>query len=65
MSLKIVIWGWKLPPRWQVRMIDSWTDETAVTTAQAWIRQRGRWIKGYAQTALVTRAASRGGISRG
>ena len=34
-------------------MIDSWTDETAVTTASTWIRQRGRWIKGYAQTALV------------
>ncbi|MGI8807276.1 MAG: glycosyltransferase family 2 protein [Acidimicrobiales bacterium] len=34
-------------------MLDSVTWEEAVPRTRAWIRQRSRWVKGYAQTGLV------------
>jgi cellulose synthase/poly-beta-1,6-N-acetylglucosamine synthase-like glycosyltransferase len=42
------------------RTLDSVTYEEAVPVTGAWIRQRSRWVKGFAQTALVmTRAPVR------
>lgn len=35
------------------RVLDSVTWEEAVPHTRAWIRQRSRWVKGYAQTGLV------------
>lgn len=37
----------------ECRTLDSATHEEAVTDVRAWIRQRSRWIKGFAQTGLV------------
>ena len=42
------------------RTLDSTTHEEAVPVLRAWIRQRSRWVKGFAQTALaMTRAPIR------
>ncbi|MUN36381.1 glycosyltransferase family 2 protein [Actinomadura litoris] len=38
---------------WEVRMMDSVTEEEANSRLGNWIRQRSRWIKGYIQTWLV------------
>ena len=38
---------------WQTRVISSTTFEEAPTTRRAWIGQRTRWLKGWAQTLLV------------
>jgi cellulose synthase/poly-beta-1,6-N-acetylglucosamine synthase-like glycosyltransferase len=35
------------------QMLDSVTMEEAVPTLRGWLRQRSRWVKGYAQTAVV------------
>jgi cellulose synthase/poly-beta-1,6-N-acetylglucosamine synthase-like glycosyltransferase len=41
----------------EARTLDSVTLEEAVPELRAWVRQRSRWVKGFAQTALVlTRA---------
>ena len=37
----------------KTRMLDSYTLEEAPVRVMPWIRQRGRWIKGYMQTWLV------------
>ena len=34
-------------------VLESTTMEEAVVTRKAWVNQRSRWVKGYAQTALV------------
>lgn len=34
-------------------MLDSSTDEEGVTTFNAWLKQRSRWIKGFLQTFIV------------
>jgi cellulose synthase/poly-beta-1,6-N-acetylglucosamine synthase-like glycosyltransferase len=42
---------------YEARTLDSATHEEAVPMLAAWIRQRSRWVKGFAQTALaMTRA---------
>ncbi|WP_296585271.1 glycosyltransferase [Xanthobacter sp.] len=38
---------------WQTRVISSTTFEEAPVTRRAWIGQRTRWLKGWAQTLLV------------
>lgn len=38
---------------WQTRVISSTTYEEAPVTARAWVGQRTRWLKGWAQTLLV------------
>lgn len=38
---------------WRTRTILSATQEEAPVTARAWLRQRGRWMKGWMQTLMV------------
>ncbi|WP_378774308.1 glycosyltransferase [Methylopila musalis] len=38
---------------WRSASIDSTTWEEAPVTVSAWVKQRGRWLKGFAVTALV------------
>lgn len=38
---------------YEVKVVDSLTEEEAVMSWPAWLRQRTRWIKGYMQTYLV------------
>jgi cellulose synthase/poly-beta-1,6-N-acetylglucosamine synthase-like glycosyltransferase len=48
------------------RTLDSATHEEAVPALRAWIRQRSRWVKGFAQTALtMTRAPVRSARAMG
>lgn len=47
LGLRLFIGGYK------TRMLDSTTWEEACPRLMPWIRQRSRWVKGYAQTYLV------------
>ncbi len=38
---------------YQVKVVDSLTEEESVISWSAWLKQRTRWIKGYMQTYLV------------
>jgi cellulose synthase/poly-beta-1,6-N-acetylglucosamine synthase-like glycosyltransferase len=51
---------------YESRTLDSVTWEEAVPSLGRWVRQRSRWVKGFAQTALVlTRAPVRTGTALG
>lgn len=44
---------------WRTRTIASTTQEEAPVTLRAWLRQRGRWMKGWMQTLMVHGRAPR------
>ena len=44
---------------WRTRTIASTTQEEAPVTVRAWLRQRGRWMKGWMQTLMVHGRAPR------
>ena len=45
--------GWLAVYGYRTIVVNSWTDEEAPVTLVAAFNQRTRWVKGYAQTALV------------
>jgi cellulose synthase/poly-beta-1,6-N-acetylglucosamine synthase-like glycosyltransferase len=47
LGLRLYVQGWR------TRIVESTTWEEACPRLMAWIRQRSRWVKGYAQTYLV------------